>query len=204
MAIKLTDKPETIAPDSDYPYGDIRDRNGLTPGTPVSREVYADFHQFFERLMDKSGVTHNGLPDNDYSGFQLFESLVRLMNEFELDLIFRISQSGTSAPSVGAPEKNNFGFIPPFTTARSGAGSYTVTIPGLGAIPSALSASWICIQSGTPSGTAGNFVRWGVNDNDIWIRSFNNSGTLSDNILNDYVIFLRLSKNYLSTGIWDQ
>jgi hypothetical protein len=204
MAIKLTDKPDTMAPDSDYPYGDIRDRNGLTPGTPVSREVYADFHQFFERLMDKAGVTHNGLPDNDYSGFQLFESLVRLMNEFDLDLIFRISQSGTGNPTPGAPEKNNFGFVPPFTATRSGAGTYTVTIPGLGAVAPALSASWICIQSGIPNGTPGSYVRWGLDDDDIWIRTYNSSGTLADSILDDYVIFLRLSKNYLSAGLWNQ
>lgn len=78
MAIKLTDKPNTIAAGGDYPYGDIRDRDGLTPGTPVSREVYSDFHQFFERLMERAGVTHNGLPDNNANGFQLFEALINL------------------------------------------------------------------------------------------------------------------------------
>lgn len=201
MAIKLTDKPNTIAPDADYPFGDIRDRNGLIPGTPVSREVYADFHQFFERLMERAGVAHNGDPDNESNGFQLFESLIRMMDGFNLDLIFRISQTGTSAPTMGSPEKNNFGLVFPLPASRSGVGAYNIVPSGLGNVPN---ASFICIQSGTANGTAGNFVRWGLNNSGIWIRTFDSSGAPADGILDDYVIWLRSSKNYLSSGLWNQ
>lgn len=76
MAIKLSNKPNVIAPGGDYPYGDIRNIDGTIEGTPVSREVYADFHQFFEKLMDDAGVTHNGTPDNSANGFQLMEALI--------------------------------------------------------------------------------------------------------------------------------
>ena len=76
MAIKLSNKPNTVAIDAEYPYGDIRNVVGATPGTPVSREVYADFHQFFERLMADTNTTHNNLPDNATNDFQLFEALI--------------------------------------------------------------------------------------------------------------------------------
>lgn len=81
MAIKLSDKPNTLAPSSEYPYGDIQDTiTGVLPGTPVNREVYADIHQFFDRIFGLLGKAHNGLPDNNVNGFQLVESLVEFNN----------------------------------------------------------------------------------------------------------------------------
>lgn len=80
MAIKLSDKPNVIAPGGDYSYGDIRNRDGSTPGTPGSREVYADFHQFFERMVgENDDVNFNGKPDNDANGYQLFQALIYSM-----------------------------------------------------------------------------------------------------------------------------
>jgi hypothetical protein len=76
MAYRITDKPNTEAPSTAYPYGNIRDKTISINGTPVNKMVYADFHQFFAKLMDFAGVTPNGLPDNEYSGWQLFESLM--------------------------------------------------------------------------------------------------------------------------------
>jgi Tfp pilus tip-associated adhesin PilY1 len=99
MAIKLTDKPNTIPPDSDYPYGDIRDRNGLIPGTPVSREVYADFHQFFERIMAMTNTAHNGLPENNVNGYQYPQAVFEFCNPFVMYNV-RLTQSGTSAPTA--------------------------------------------------------------------------------------------------------
>jgi hypothetical protein len=77
MALSIIQKPNTSAPTGDYPYGDIRDTQPGIPGTPVNRLVYADFHQFFAKLMDYAGVTPNGLPDSAYSGFQLFAALMK-------------------------------------------------------------------------------------------------------------------------------
>jgi len=79
MAYAITDKPNTEAPSGDYPFGNIKDKQTGIPGTPVNTVVYADFHQFFAKLMDYAGVTPNGLPDNDYSGWQLMEALTSLM-----------------------------------------------------------------------------------------------------------------------------
>jgi hypothetical protein len=80
MAIKLEDKPRVDAPDSDYPYGKIRDKTPTEGGTPINTEVYGDFHQFFAKMLAESGVVANGLPDNEYSGFQYFEAFINLLN----------------------------------------------------------------------------------------------------------------------------
>ena len=101
MAIKLSSKPNTIGPGGAYEYGDIRDRDGLTPGTPGSREVYADFHQFFERLMDLGGVEHNDLPDNTANGFQLMNALRRYILGDKVTFILKVNfEGGKSNPTV--------------------------------------------------------------------------------------------------------
>jgi hypothetical protein len=75
----LQSKPNVVAPGGSYPYGKIKDRSGATAGTPVNEQVYGDIHQFFERLMAKSGITPNNLPENSTNGFQLFEALQRII-----------------------------------------------------------------------------------------------------------------------------
>lgn len=78
MARSLHNKVNTVAPSSDYPYGRIRDKiAGLQSGTPVNENVYGDFHQFFSRLMAEAGIEENGNPDNDYTGFQLYQALLK-------------------------------------------------------------------------------------------------------------------------------
>ena len=79
--IKLIDKPNTQAPDSDFPFGNIKDKVGSNPGTPLNKLVYADMHQFFEKLMFEAGVTPNGLPESEYAGFQLMTALVRMFGK---------------------------------------------------------------------------------------------------------------------------
>lgn len=78
MAIKLENKPNVDNSDPDYPYGKIKDNTGVGDGTPVNTLVYGDFHQFFAKMLSESGITPNGIPDNDYSGFQYFEALLNL------------------------------------------------------------------------------------------------------------------------------
>jgi len=72
----LISKPNTLAPDGDFPYGRIKDKVGSNPGTPVNELVYGDIHQFFERLMALGGQVANGLPESEYTGFQLIDALV--------------------------------------------------------------------------------------------------------------------------------
>lgn len=110
MAYAITDKPNTSAPDSDYPYGNIRDKEIGTPGTGVNKLVYADFHQFFAKLMDYAGVTPNGLPDNEFNGYQLMEALMELMGGVKtkiLDIgVWNMNANSTIAiphASLGVP-----------------------------------------------------------------------------------------------------
>lgn len=79
MAIKLEDKPNTEAPSTAFPYGNIKDNPGDNSGTPVNKLVYADFHQFFAKLMDAGGVVYNGLAENFTNGFQYFLALVEVI-----------------------------------------------------------------------------------------------------------------------------
>lgn len=77
--IPLSDKPNVESPSAEYPFGNIKDNTGTNNGTPVNKLVYADFHQFFEKMMAVAGITANGLPDSETNGFQLFEALLGAM-----------------------------------------------------------------------------------------------------------------------------
>lgn len=74
----LENKVNIITPNADYPFGAIQDDNGTGNGTPVDTELLGDYTQFFSKLFDESGITANGLPDNETNGFQLYEALVLL------------------------------------------------------------------------------------------------------------------------------
>jgi len=76
MAIRLQDKVNTEAPSVAYPFGNIKDNTGANNGTPVDKINHADFHQFFAKMMDASGIAYNGLPDSDTDGFQYWLALV--------------------------------------------------------------------------------------------------------------------------------
>jgi len=80
MAIKLENKTRVEAPDVDYPFGNIKDSTPTVKGTPVNVEVYGDFHQYFAKLLEESGITANDLPDNFTNGFQYFQALINTMN----------------------------------------------------------------------------------------------------------------------------
>jgi hypothetical protein len=88
MAIPLSSKPNTVAPGGAYPFGDIRDDDGSSNGTPVNTEVYGDFHQFFASLMFAVSATYNGLRENATNGFQYLTALasyVRLLTASETE-----------------------------------------------------------------------------------------------------------------------
>lgn len=76
MAIKLENKVNTEAPSATYPFGNIKDNTGSNNGTPVDKNVYADFHQFFAKMMFESGIVYNDLPDNNTDGFQYWLALL--------------------------------------------------------------------------------------------------------------------------------
>ncbi len=95
---KLENKTNVQAPDTDYPFGRVRDKTSTIPGTPVDEEQFGDMHQFFEKLISISGITPNDLPENDYSGFQSIEALLTVINS-ELGKALVLSQIGTYTPN---------------------------------------------------------------------------------------------------------
>jgi hypothetical protein len=89
MALRITDKPLTVAPGGNYQYGKIKDDTGAGDGTPVNDLVYGDFHQFFARLLaygsTAGGFSINGQPDNDANGYQLFQAFCAMVCDGILD-----------------------------------------------------------------------------------------------------------------------
>lgn len=89
MAIKLENKPNTDPATAEYPYGNIRDTNTGTGvvGTPVNKLVYADFHQFFAKLLADGEVIANDVPENAYDGFQYIEALTNFIKNIAPEFI---------------------------------------------------------------------------------------------------------------------
>lgn len=141
----LKSKTNVVAPTSDYPYARIKDNPGDGTGTPVNELVYGDIHQFFERLMVKAGIVANGLPDNNYSGFQLEDALEGRINQLianedtpfaNIPLLNGWVSSGT--PSVSW-RKDAKGRVYLRGTLVAGAGSNVITAAG--AVPNPISST---------------------------------------------------------------
>lgn len=113
MAIKLEDKPNTVAPNSDYPYGNIQDNTGSNNGTPVNILVYADFHQFFAKMMAESGIVYNDQPDNATNGFQYWLALIEAVKNncnASTDISASITLNGSLTPLTKTITKFKNGF----------------------------------------------------------------------------------------------
>lgn len=97
MAIKLENKVNVAPPAAGWQYGRIKDETGLNDGTPVDENTYGDFHQFFARMLDKSLITANGLPENDTNGYQYFEALQNIVNSYKVINSFSTNTTLTDA-----------------------------------------------------------------------------------------------------------
>lgn len=101
MALEIVDFVRYTAPSGTYPYGNIKDNTaGTNDGTGVSVLTNGDIHQFFQRLLQTSGITINNLPDNLDNGFQLFESYLIGINAHVGNLIKYIFGGGYDANTV--------------------------------------------------------------------------------------------------------
>lgn len=98
----LATKPNVIAPNSDFPFGRLRDRAGAVHGTPVTEQVYGDIHQFFEKLMNIAAVIANGLPESAYSGFQLITALTTVITNIASALVATETSARIAAVSAEA------------------------------------------------------------------------------------------------------
>ena len=100
MAREITDFGNYTAPSGTYPYGQIKDDTGSNDGTPVNVLTNGDIQQFFQRMLQTSGITVNNLPDNLDNGFQLFESLLIDINAHTGELIKYLFGGGYQVNTV--------------------------------------------------------------------------------------------------------
>lgn len=100
MALEIIDFGNYTAPSGTYPYGNIKDDTGTNDGTPVNVLTNGDIQQFFQRLLQTSGIVINNLPDNLDNGFQLFESFMIDINAHTGALIKYLFGGGYDANTV--------------------------------------------------------------------------------------------------------
>lgn len=70
----LQNKLRVAAPSAEFPYGNLIDETGVNDGTAANRLFFSDGMQFFEKMMDEAGIVPNGIEDNEYDGWQLFQA----------------------------------------------------------------------------------------------------------------------------------
>lgn len=191
MAVALASKQNIEGPNAEYPYGSIRDRVGLVPGTPVDREVYSDMHQFFEKLMALAEIVHNDVPDNEYDGYQLFQAFGRLANGGSLSNLYAIDQTGVSNPTLQGLNNDLLPFSST-TATRTGVGEYEITFsPSLTVGDTFPNAVMLIPSSGQATSSVNETVDCRMNNGKILISTAV-SGTPTDGILDNYVFELRL------------
>ena len=98
MAREIADFNGTVvAPDGTYPYGRVKDAPG---GTIVDETMIGDTIQFTQKLMAEAGVTPNNDPDNNSSGWQIYEAFETLAGRVEWWDVLG-SPSATTYTAVG-------------------------------------------------------------------------------------------------------
>ena len=122
-----------IGIDFSYPDGDIKDDTGSNNGTRVNRKSNADLQQFFAKLMRLAEIIPNGLPDNEYVGFQFVEAAAAIFRRFgeyvRFDRSVSISVSGVNSPCIevlaGSPNSGDI-LLEDSTSAEFDAGIVVV------------------------------------------------------------------------------
>jgi hypothetical protein len=126
MAIKLENKQNVNAPTAEFPYGDVRDKTSVISGTKYNRATMSDLFQFFEKIMDEAGVIHNGIEDNEYDGWQLYEAFRKLTKPYKMANL-KITQTSSNAPVVTEVGPNDIGAI---TGVYNSTGSFSLQSTG--------------------------------------------------------------------------
>jgi hypothetical protein len=109
MAHGIQNYTNPTTPDADYPDGNIKDNTGANDGTPVDQKTYSDMHQTLAKTMRLIGVDPNGLPDNEYNGFQYIEALFIMMGGNRLI----VPRTGTLIGTIIYPDQNPIVFVKP-------------------------------------------------------------------------------------------
>lgn len=176
MARSLENKQNVQAPDSDYPYGRIKDDDGTGNGTPVNEQVYGDFHQFFAKLLSASGISPNELSENAYSGFQYFQALLEVISK-------RVGKASTSE-DVDFSSDNLNEFLYP--------GNYVVTT-AFSNKPSGLTGDGLLIVIGHGNNLVQRLTQ--ISHGAEWVRYYTGSWSAWS--------LARLAKQTVEIGDWN-
>lgn len=180
--MKLTVNKTNVTPaGGTYPYGNVKDNTGGANGTPVNVELLTDYVQFFEKIFADSGLTANGLPDNNTNGFQLVEAAIKVFRPYK-SYVALISQTGTAAPTVTVLENQLGGAI---VWTRSNVGDYGGTLAGAFPINKTI-AFMGGFNSSTKEALCGR-----LGDNAVALLS-SLSGSQSDGVLNETSLEIRV------------
>jgi hypothetical protein len=183
--IPLIIKDNVNAPDTDNPFGSPRDRVGLVAGTLGNTKNFADVLTLLDKLMAEAEVfdpgnhAANGLPDNDYNGWQVYDALLAVIKDtHKFDRYYvKLSQASTGAPTVDYQAENDFGVSG--TISYQGVGDYRITFPS-GTFPD---VTKVFIKVGPPT-LAGVSIRCNISGTDkIRIRTDDTTNTASNDIL---------------------
>jgi hypothetical protein len=189
--ILVQDKPNVTPPNSQWPYGQIRDRDGVIPGTPGSLEVYGDMHQFFDKLIRESTITPNGSLDDEYNGYQLWDAFVEHVKTLRNYTRYFASwdQFSTAGITVAAENLSDIGS--PNSSIRVSTGRFEVYWPGT-PFNTTQGKTTVTFGSGKFTATKG-FISADIGgSNQINIRTYNASGAASDDVMDETPIEIKI------------
>lgn len=184
---RLSSKTNVQIPDGNYVYGKLLDNDGSQNGTPYNESLYGDIQQFFERMFALSGITANGLPDQLYTGFQLYDAYQATARPYYSYTAILV-QTGTNPPTANAIENQvllRLGMTIAWT--RLGVGLYQATFSVASAnavvpfIPNELNG--LCLTEAVPGGST-----------QLTLKTTNLSGTAADGVLVNAAIEIRFYK----------
>jgi len=112
----LRNKVNVKPPDSDFPFGRVKDDDGTRNGTPFDEALVGDAMQFFEKLMFDSGLAMNNLPEQSYTGFQLNQALGLVIQQ----VVSAYIPSGVYTPTAVAITNCTITGVNQFTYLRVG------------------------------------------------------------------------------------
>lgn len=193
MAVRLINKTNIETPDGDFPYGNVKDNPGNNTGTPVNKETFADYIQFFHKLMDEASkkypaFNYNNVPESAYDGFQFYEALLKA-RPYKIYTAL-LSQTGTSDPAVTLmTDSNTLDAGNAIVWVRLGLGLYEGTLSGA----FTANKTWCSIGHTGSAGVAGGFANLYRTGNDtVQLFTYDVAGSPADQKLSETPIEIRV------------
>lgn len=92
----ISNFPNIVPADSDFPDGRSKDNLGNNTGTPMNEFTMGDTQQFFAKLFREAAIVPNGLPDGPYEEWQYFDAFTHVANRYRKLIILSASTTLTA------------------------------------------------------------------------------------------------------------